>query len=401
VRNPFPEAGILVVDDQPANVALLARLLQHWGYRNVSSTTESGRVLGLCEASEPDLVLLDLHMPKLDGFEVLAQLRPWLDANPPLPVLVITADTTSDACEQALSAGARDFITKPFNASEVGLRVASQLETRRAQIELNRHADTLEMRVKERTRELEQTNLDVIERLSLAAEYRDDDTQEHARRVGRTSALLAETLGAPASEVELIRIAAPLHDIGKIGISDVILLNPTGLTADERLLVNEHTTMGHDILTGSSSELLSIAALIALTHHERWDGTGYPNGLFGEAIPIAGRIVAVADVFDALTHMRPYKTAWPTVEAVAELERASGSQFDPRVVTAFLTLDHEALLAPVPVERPEGSHDDLLPRTAGRMPRAGVVPTRAAPPAPRQPLVHGASAARRPRALKS
>ncbi len=248
-------------------------------------------------------------MPRLDGFQVLELLQPWIHAQPAMPVLVVTADVTEETCEHALTAGARDFLTKPFNHSEVALRVANLLETREAHKQLKHSNETLEQRVLERTHELEQAKLDAIDRLALAAEYRDDDTQEHAHRVGRTAAHLAASLGVSTTSMSIIHRAAALHDIGKIGIPDAILLKPARLTSKEFEVIKTHTRIGYEILTGSSSELLRVAAQIALTHHERWDGTGYPAGLAGEDIPIAGRLVAVADVFDALTHDRPYKNA--------------------------------------------------------------------------------------------
>jgi HD-GYP domain-containing protein (c-di-GMP phosphodiesterase class II) len=210
--------------------------------------------------------------------------------------------------------------------------------------------------VAERTRDLEQARLEILDRLAIAAEYRDDATQEHAWRLGRTSALLALGLGLPDREVELIRRAAPLHDIGKIGIPDAILLKPGRLTYEEFEQIKTHTTIGAEILSGSRSQLLGMAERIALTHHERWDGRGYPRGLAGEQIPLPGRIVAVADVFDALTHERPYKPAWSLQEAVAEIPSQAGGQFDPDVVGAFLQLDHQTLLSGGKEWRPPTRH---------------------------------------------
>jgi cyclic di-GMP phosphodiesterase len=222
--------------------------------------------------------------------------------------------------------------------------------------------------VAQRTRDLEQARLEILNRLALAAEYRDDDTQEHAWRIGRTCALLALAVGLPEGEAELIRRAAPLHDIGKIGIPDAILLKPGRLSGAEFGVIKTHTTIGAEILSGSRSPLLVLAERIARTHHERWDGRGYPRGLAGEQIPLAGRIVAVADVFDALTHQRPYKEAWPVQQAVSEVLAQAGAQFDPRLVDAFSRLDHSTLLRSVKeselpggsrVLRPEARHAAL------------------------------------------
>jgi putative two-component system response regulator len=202
----------------------------------------------------------------------------------------------------------------------------------------------LEQRVNERTSDLAQSQAEVLNRLARAAEFRDDDTGQHTQRVGRTTALLAQALGVPTEQVALIRQAAPLHDVGKIAISDVILLKPGRLTDEELALMKTHAMVGATLLSGGSSEVVQMAERIAGSHHERWDGKGYPHGLQGEAIPLVARLLAVADVFDALTHERPYKKAWPVEEAVAEIARQSGRQFDPRVVEAFLTLPHEGLV---------------------------------------------------------
>jgi putative two-component system response regulator len=201
--------------------------------------------------------------------------------------------------------------------------------------------------VAERTRDLEQARFEILDRLALAEEYRDDVTQEHARRIGRTCSLLARELGLPDENAELLRRAAPVHDVGKIGIPDAILLKPGKLDDAEFERIKTHTTIGAEILSGGSSPLLQTAERVALTHHERWDGQGYPRGLSGEQIPLIGRIAAVADVFDALTHDRPYKHAWPVEESVDEIVCERGRQFDPSVVKAFSRLDHSSLAGTV------------------------------------------------------
>jgi putative two-component system response regulator len=338
---------VLVVDDLPANLLLLTVLLQEWGCRDVIGTTKPTEVVELCRQREPDVVLLDLRMPELDGFQVLELLKPWTEKTPATPVVVITADASSEAGERALAAGARDFLTKPFSHREVVLRVGNLLETRKAHLELERHRDSLERRVVERTHELERARLDALDRLALAGEYRDDSTQQHAQRVGRTAAQVARSLGESGRGVATLRRAATLHDIGKIGIPDSILLKPGRLSDAEFEVMKKHAVIGWQILGGSGSELLQDSAQIAISHHERWDGGGYPKGLSGEQIPLVGRIVAIADVFDAMTHDRPYKPASGTVEALAEVRAAGGTQFDPAVVDAFLRLDHAALLAPI------------------------------------------------------
>jgi putative two-component system response regulator len=222
--------------------------------------------------------------------------------------------------------------------------VRNLLQVQLLQDKLFEHNASLEELVAERTLDLEHARLEILERLALAAEYRDDATQEHAWRIGRTCFLLAVALGLPSGDAELVRRAAPLHDIGKIGVPDAVLLKPGKLTDEEFEQMKAHTAIGAEILSGSSSSLLRMAERIALTHHERWDGTGYPNGLARERIPLPGRIVAVADVFDALTHERPYKHAWTIEEAVAEIFHQGGRHFDPAVVHAFASLDHATLL---------------------------------------------------------
>ena len=339
-------AQILIVDDEPANVLLLERILTQAGYRNLTTTTNSSEVLGLCAAINPDLVLLDLHMPDPDGFAVMQQLEPWM-GNRLLPIMVLTADASRDTKQRALSEGAHDFLTKPLDAVEVLLRTRNLLKLRFLEIGWRRQNLNLEAGVRERTEDLQRARLEMLERLAVAAEYRDDASGEHTRRVGRTSALIADALGLDEDGTEQIRHAATLHDIGKIGIPDRILLKPGRLTPEEREIMETHVSIGRAILSGSSSPLLVEAEQIAYTHHEWWDGSGYASGMAGNEIPLAGRIVAVADVFDALTHERPYKEPMPVEAAVAEIRSLTGRHFDPQVVEAFLSLDHAALLAPI------------------------------------------------------
>jgi putative two-component system response regulator len=341
-------APILVVDDEQTNVLFIQRLLEQWGYRNVAATTDSGQVVDLCERLQPDLLLMDLHMPQPDGFALLELLAPWMTKKGYLPIMVLTADASREAKERALSMGAKDFLSKPLDTPEVRVRVKNLLETRRLHRDLQHHNDLLEQRVQVRTADLEQSRLEILDRLALAAEYRDDETHQHAKRIARTTTLLARELGFSAKTVRQIRHTAPIHDIGKIGIPDQILLKPGKLTAAEFEVIKTHTTIGAQMLSGSDAPLLQMAEQIALTHHERWDGTGYPNRLAGDRIPVTGRIVAVADVFDALTHERPYKEAWPLDRATQEIISQAGRQFDPQVVNAFQALDHAPLLGPMP-----------------------------------------------------
>jgi putative two-component system response regulator len=350
---------ILAVDDEESNLLLLRRILEQAGYTNVEATTDPTRVPELFVETRPRLVLLDLHMPQMDGFELMERLGPITGERRSIPFLVLTADVTEETKRRALSLGARDFLTKPLDHIELLLRVRNLLHVEQLQDRLFEQNANLEEEVAERTRDLEQARLEILERLALAAEYRDDDTQEHAWRIGRTCALLSHGLGLPNREVDLIRHAAPLHDIGKIGVPDAILLKPGKLTDEEFEQMKTHTTIGAEILSGSRSPLLRMAEVIALSHHERWEGGGYPAGLCGEQIPLPGRIAAVADVFDALTHERPYKQAWPVKDAVAEICHQAGRQFDPDVVEVFLRLEHPALLSRAKEWEPP-THSQLL-----------------------------------------
>jgi response regulator RpfG family c-di-GMP phosphodiesterase len=338
-------ARILIVDDEPENVHVLERILEQEGYENLSSTTDPAKVVGLCVQSSPDLVLLDLQMPAIDGFEVLRQLAPWI-RDGAVPVVVLTADSAQVTKQKAHSEGASDFLTKPFDAFEALLRIENLLKTRFLQVELRKQNLILEQRVRERTEDLAVARLEILKRLAIAAEYKDDETGGHIQRVGRTSGLLAETLGLDREHVELIRNAAPLHDVGKIGVPDSVLLKPGRLTPEERKVMQTHVRIGGSILSKSRSPLLRVAQQMALTHHEWWDGHGYLAGLQGDEIPLSGRIVALADVFDALTQDRPYKRALPVEQACEEIRALSARQFDPQVVEAFLKLEHRELIAP-------------------------------------------------------
>jgi putative two-component system response regulator len=333
----FQHARILIIDDQAENVTLLRRVLLRAGYRDVQSTTEPSQAEMLYEAYGPDLVLLDLHMPEMDGFAVLERLRALTTRGTYLPILVLTGDHDQGKRRQALAAGATDFLAKPFDLVEVMLRIRNLLETRHLHRLLSNQNAVLEAGVRQRTRELEEAQSEILARLAAAAEHRDDDTGRHTLRVGELSAAVAEALALPREAVELIRAAAPLHDVGKIGVPDHILLKAGKLTPEEFTVMKAHTTIGAAILAGGRSPLVIEAERIALNHHERWDGGGYPNGLVGSAIPLGARIVAVADVFDALTHERPYRSAWPLGRVMEEIRAQSGHHFDPDVVTAFLT----------------------------------------------------------------
>ena len=330
--------AILVVDDEPANVRLLERVLEREGYSNVIGTSDSSRALDLFRAFPPDLVLLDLRMPQPDGYAVLDMLRAELEPGEILPIVILTAETEPEAKKRALTAGAVDFLEKPFAPFEMVLRVRNHLRTRHLYLELQARNRYLEDRVLERTAELARAQAEMLERLAQAVEARDGETGEHTRRVGENSALLARAMSLPAERAELIRRAAPLHDVGKIGIPDTILLKPGPLTGDELAVLRNHTIIGAKILSRGGSQLVQTAERIALSHHERWDGGGYPYALSGEEIPLEGRIVAVADVFDALMHDRPYRTRWDAERVRDTITREAGRHFDPAVASVFLDL---------------------------------------------------------------
>lgn len=343
---------ILVVDDEEINVQFLKDVLGPAGYSEVTGVTDARRALDAFRETHPDLVLLDLKMPHLSGHDVLALLRDEMSEDEHLPIVVLTSDTSAEAKRRVLGAGANDFLAKPLSPAEIRLRVHNLLVTRFLYLAVQDQNALLEERVRQRTaqllrrtRQLEQARIEILERLARAAEFRDDETGWHTRRVGHVAGLLAAALGMDEDVVEMTRRAAPLHDIGKVGIPDAILLKSGRLTAEEEAVMQTHTRIGADILSGSEASLLVLARDIALSHHERWDGTGYPGGLAGDAIPVAGRVVAVVDVHDALTHARPYKKAWSQAKALAEIKRQAGRQFDPEVVRAFVAMSRTVPLA--------------------------------------------------------
>ncbi|XID94763.1 HD domain-containing phosphohydrolase [Paenibacillaceae bacterium WGS1546] len=337
----YLDAKILIVDDQEYNVSLLERILGRAGYGNVACTTDPYRVRELVAGEDPDIVLLDLHMPGLDGLQVLEHIREIAGEDHYLPVLMLTADTTPEVKQQGLQAGVNDFLTKPFDRTEVLLRIRNLLKTRDLHRQLKMYSSTLEENVRKRTHELQVAKDEIMKLLGRAAEYRDDMTGLHTQRVGWLSGLIAERLGLEPHRVDMIRQAAPLHDIGKIGIPDDILLKPGRFEPHEFEKMKAHTLIGANMLGDSYFPLLQLAGVIARSHHEKWDGTGYPEGLAGEDIPIEARIVALADFYDALTHERPYKKAWMPEETLGEIARQRGAHFDPRIVDAFVELYRE------------------------------------------------------------
>jgi len=330
----YSRAKIMIVDDDPGNIHILERILKWQGYSRIFSITRSTEAVELYRDTRPDILLLDLKMPEMNGLEVLSQLSK-IEEDHYIPVLVLTAQQDRVTKLEALKAGAKDFLNKPFDIAEVLLRIDNIIETRLLHNEIRDQNKILEEKVRERTRELRETQLEIINRLGRASEYRDNETGMHIIRMSRLSARLAQALGMNAESCELILHASPMHDVGKIGIPDHILLKPGKLNDVEWEIMRMHPTMGAEMLSGGQSELLQMAELIAITHQERWDGSGYPKGLRGEEIPLEGRIVALCDVFDALTSRRAYKSAFSVEDSVSEIEKQSGKLFDPKLVDVF------------------------------------------------------------------
>ncbi|MBE0507509.1 MAG: response regulator [Marinospirillum sp.] len=325
---------ILLVDDEPANLKLLRKMLSGQGYNNLVEIKDPREVISAYQQQRPDLILLDINMPHLDGYAVMDQLKALQDVLMP-PILILTAQHQREYMLRALDGGARDFLSKPFDRNELLMRVRNLLEVHLAHRMMHEQNALLEQKVAERTRELDSTRLQVIRRLGRAAEFRDNETGLHVVRMSKYAAILARSLGWSNSECELLLNASPMHDLGKIGIPDYILLKPGKLAPDEYQIMQDHARIGATLLDGDESELLSLAREIAETHHEKWDGSGYPKGLVGEAIPLSGRITALADVFDALTSSRPYKKAWAIEDALNFIKEQSGRHFDPELVKHF------------------------------------------------------------------
>lgn len=330
----FLKAKILIIDDEQGNISLLEDVLENEGYSDFHSTQDSRKALDMYKEIRPDLVLLDLNMPYLDGFQVMEQLKE-IEKNSYAPVLVLTAQSDRNTRLRALAAGARDYIEKPFDITEVNQRISNMLEIRLLHNQVRDQNIILEEKVKIRTSELENTRQEAILRLGRAAEYRDNETGMHVIRMSRLSAKLAQEISLPPEECQLILQASPMHDVGKIGIPDEILLKPAKLNDEEWVIMKKHPEIGAEILSGSHSKVMQMAESIAMTHQERWDGSGYPRQLKGEEIPLAGRIVAICDVFDALTSKRYYKEAFSIEKSMEIIEEGSGKDFEPLLVSAF------------------------------------------------------------------
>ncbi|MFA5679117.1 MAG: HD domain-containing phosphohydrolase [Pseudomonas sp.] len=330
----FSQSPLLIVDDEPVNLKLLDRILGNQGYQHLTLENDPREVVKRYRERRPDLILLDINMPHLSGYEVMAQLKALDDPLLP-PIVILTAQAGKEHLLQALAAGARDYLTKPFDRTELLMRVRNLLEAHLAHRLIHEQKEVLESMVRARTEELRRTRFQVVQRLGMAAEYRDEETGGHILRMSHTCALLARTIGWDAEQAELLLHASPMHDIGKIGIPDAILLKPGFFEAHEWEVMKTHTTIGKRLLDGDDSELMRMASEIAYTHHEKWDGSGYPQGLKGKGIPLSGRIVALADVFDALMSPRPYKRAWAVEQALDAIRTSREKHFDPMLVDAF------------------------------------------------------------------
>ncbi|MDC9728130.1 MAG: response regulator [Methyloprofundus sp.] len=325
------QANILIIDDEPVNVKLLQKTLARKGYTNIQGTSDPREVEALCDKTEFDAFLLDIRMPHIDGYGIMDMLSKRF-SDDYMPVLVLTAQTDRETRLKALECGAKDFLTKPFDQLEALTRIYNLLEVRLMHKQVKQQNIQLEETVKQRTEELYNTRREVINRLGLAAEYRDNETGNHIIRMSQFSQKLALAHGLSEEHAETILNAAPMHDIGKIGIPDRVLLKPGKLDQDEWKIMQSHVTIGAEILSEHQSDLMETASLIALHHHEKWDGTGYPANLKGEEISIEGRICAIADVFDALLSERPYKKPWTVEKTMALIESEAGKHFDPALV---------------------------------------------------------------------
>lgn len=357
-------AQIMIVDDEMINIEVVKAYLEEEGFTNFLTTTRSTLAIDMIRNDKPDIVLLDINMPQVSGLDILETMRND-NGLKLIPAIVLTASHDPQIKLNALRLGASDFLAKPVDPSELMLRLQNVLAVKAYQDHLAKYSERLEEQVRLRTAELVLSRQEAIHCLARAGEYRDDDTGHHVTRVGRYAALIARELGFDQTTIDLIEQAAQLHDVGKIGIPDAILHKPGKLDSQEfdimrahcgigRRIINPlsneesirlmtHATVGMQIMGSTNSPVLKLAAVIAATHHEKWDGTGYPHQISGDKIPLEGRIVAVADVFDALSSARPYKKAFPIEKCLQILREGRGTHFDPSVLDAFFRCQDEAI----------------------------------------------------------
>lgn len=328
------KARILIVDDTPKNIQVLGTILKIKNYQ-INVAQNGLQALEVVQKIRPDLILLDVMMPELDGFETCKRLKASEDTRD-IPVIFLTAKVEQEDIINGFKLGAVDYVTKPFNQTELLARVDTHIQLQKAREELQNQNEILEQKVRERTQEIRETQKETLVRLTNASELRDTDTGMHIRRIQGYSELLALESGMSAQDSDDLGLASTMHDLGKIGIPDSILLKPGKLSDDEWKIMKTHPEVGAKILTGSTSKLLEQGRVIALHHHEKWDGTGYPSGLAGEDISLAGRIVGIIDVFDALTTNRPYKKAWSIEQAAETMAEGKGKHFDPQLIELFI-----------------------------------------------------------------
>jgi len=367
---------ILVVEDDIMNRRLLTTILTRLGY-HVDEAFDGVNGLEKIEAAPPDLILLDLDLPRMNGFEVARRLK-QSDETKIIPIVVVSSFAEVEHRIKALEAGADDFLSKPIDQIELRARVQSLLKVKDYNDHMVSYQRILEEEVNNRTEQLRQAfdelktatekikhaSLDTTIRLSQAAEYKDEETGSHIKRMGYYAAAIAETMSLPLQDIEAILYAAPMHDIGKIGIPDRILLKTGPLDDAEWQMMKQHTVIGGNLLSGSDAYVIQMAEQIALAHHEKWDGSGYPKGLKAPEIPIWGRISAIADVFDALTSKRPYKKALPIEQCLSILEKSRGTHFDPVVFDAFISIKEKILAIRGEYDDPASEKSDNLPHSS-------------------------------------
>lgn len=329
---------ILIVEDSHSSHSHFNRMLRNAGFVHLFNLTDPHTAVKLVLAEKIDLLVLDIHIPHIGGLEVLRRLVYCFSNDPRAmpPVIVLTSEESNELRQESYHLGARDFLCRTFEQRELMLRLRNQLEFRLLFLDARAREESLTGMVGEQNRQLQHSQFEMAERLAATAEIRDNETGQHITRMSLMSRLLAELAGMSPVYCKQIQVASKLHDLGKIGIPDVILHKPGRLTADEMLVMREHTLIGYNLLSSLTSELMQLAAQIAAAHHEKWDGSGYPAGLSGERIPIGGQICAITDVFDALCSKRYYKEPWSEADATALIERGAGTQFNPILVRLFL-----------------------------------------------------------------